>query len=234
MNGKAQHALSVRDLRLHRVLQRRPMGEMGRRGVPLRSRAGQEDAGRGRLSRTGSSSSSPTPRCPARSSWSISAPPIADMWTKIGVKVNAQALRMGLVRAAGARRSGAVWRAAPRCTAPSAGPTCRGATTARSARTATSTCSATRTTATRPARSSSKIYTDLLAERDPAKRTALTDRMVETGGRHLDRGADHRGHGLLRDQHRSRSASSRPSRAGTNSATCSSASRGPTQKPWKK
>ena len=42
--------LSVRDLRLHRILQRRPLGEMVRRGLSLRSRAGQEDPGRGRLS----------------------------------------------------------------------------------------------------------------------------------------------------------------------------------------
>ena len=48
-----------------------------------------------------------------------------------------------------------------------------------SPRTATSICSATRTTATRPARTITKIVKDLLAERDPAKRTALTDRMVE-------------------------------------------------------
>ena len=55
MNGKAQHAVSVRDLRLHRIFQRRPLGEVGRRGLSLRSGARQEDPGRGGLSRTASS-----------------------------------------------------------------------------------------------------------------------------------------------------------------------------------
>ncbi len=90
--------------------------------------------------------------------------------------------------------------AAPRCTAPSAGRTCPGATRAPSRRTATSICSATRTICQGPARRSTTVYRELLAERDPAKRTALTDRMVELVAEHLDRGADHRGHGLLRDQ----------------------------------
>ena len=44
------HALSVLDLRLHRVSQRRPLGEVGGRGLSLRSGAGQEDPGRGGLS----------------------------------------------------------------------------------------------------------------------------------------------------------------------------------------
>ena len=111
-----------------------------------------------------------------------------------------QELRMGLVRAAGARRPGAAGRRSPRCTGRSADPTCHGATTAASPRPASSTCSATRRIAARAARNSSRSTATLLAERDAEKRTELTDQMVETGRQYLDRGADHRRHGLLRGQ----------------------------------
>ena len=51
----------------------------------------------------------------------------------------------------------------------------------------------------------------------PAKRTALTDHMVELMANSLDGRADHRGHGLLRDQHQEGRAvrgDPRPARAG--------------------
>ena len=54
------------------------------------------------------------------------------------------------------------------------------------------------------------------------------------GGQFLDGDADHRGHGLLRDQHQEGRPVRRRSPAGTSWATCSSASRGRSRQPWKK
>ena len=175
---QGQHALSVRDLRLHRVFQRRSLEEVGEGGVSLRSRAGEEDAGRGGLSERVRSElrqhraagHAVHGRCRHRGRRHVDQdrrPGEADTTTN-GARSR---------RWSGAIRR--IWRAAPRCIAPSAGRTCRGATMARSPRTATSICSATRTPATRPVRTTRRSVKDLLAERDPAKRTALTDRMVE-------------------------------------------------------
>ena len=86
---------------------------------------------------------------------------------------------MGLVRAAGPGRSGAVWRVAPRCIAPSAGRTCRGATTAPSPSDSEQHLLGDKDNCDATCQDYQKIVKELLAERDPAKRTALTDRMVE-------------------------------------------------------
>ena len=62
-----------------------------------------------------------------------------------------------------------------------------------------------------------KTYRALLAELDKAKRTALTDRMVEIVTNSWTVDADHRGHGLLRHQHqegRPVRGDPRPPRAG--------------------
>ena len=86
---------------------------------------------------------------------------------------------MGLVRADGARRPGAAGRLAPRCTARPAGPDAPwrydGAFSLDSDQHLLGdkdNCDAT-------CQEFDKIYAALLAERDEAKRTALTDRMVE-------------------------------------------------------
>jgi ABC-type transport system substrate-binding protein len=71
------------------------------------------------------------------------------------------------------------------------------------------------------------------AELDPAKRTALTDRMVEIAANSWTVDADPRGHGLLRHQHqegRPVRRRSRPARAGRRVR----AHPAPEQKPWKK
>ena len=52
---QGEHALPVRGVRLHRVLQRRQMAEMGRQGVSLRSRRGEESCWPRPAIRTGSS-----------------------------------------------------------------------------------------------------------------------------------------------------------------------------------
>ena len=72
----------------------------------------------------------------------------------------------------------------------------RRATRRRSSPRASSICSAIRRTARRSARRPTRPTRRWCAERDDAKRTAATNRMIEHGGQELDRRADHRGHGL--------------------------------------
>ncbi len=155
---------------------------------------------------------------------------IADMWTKIGVKVTLKHYEWGSFAPmergdqAGLVGWASMYRTAGRPDAPWRynGP---------SRPRASSTCSATRTTAMRRVPG---LRQDLPR---PAGRTRSgqahgADRPHgRAHGQYLDGGADPRGHGLLRDQHARRSGSSRRSPAGTSWAMCSSASRGRRRSP---
>ena len=156
---------------------------------------------------------------------------VADMWTKAGVKVNIKNYEWGsfapLARGDQAHFAGT----APRCTAPSAGPTCRGATRRSSRSTSEQHLLGDKDNCDAACQEFEKIYAALLAERDAGEAHRADRPHGRAGGQYLDRRADHRRHGLLRDQSRSRSASSPRSPGATSSATCSSASRGPTKSP---
>ena len=103
---------------------------------------------------------------------------VADMWTKVGVKVNIKNYEWGsfapLVRGEQAQLAGvaSMYRTVGR-------PDMPWRYNGAFAPTASSTCSATRRIARPTCQEFVKIYTALLAERDPEKRTELTDRMVE-------------------------------------------------------
>ena len=143
---------------------------------------------------------------------------IADMWTKIGVKVTMKHYEWGAFAADGARRPGRARRLG--LDVPHGRPARRAVALRRRllAREHRSACWATRTTAGEVCQDFVEdLHAPLGAERDPAKRTALTDRMVEIMAEQLDGRADHRGHGLLRDQHqegRPVRGDPRPARAG--------------------
>ena len=104
---------------------------------------------------------------------------IADMWTKIGVKVTLKHYEWGAVRADGARRPGRARSAGPRCTARPAGPTRRGATTAPSRPRAPQRLLGDKDNCHEACQEFVKTYKRAARRARPGKRTALNDHMVE-------------------------------------------------------
>ena len=142
---------------------------------------------------------------------------IADMWTKVGVKVTLKHYEWGSFAPHGARRPGAADRLG--LDVPHRRPARRAVALQRRLLARQHAAPAGRQGQLRRdlpgvrRRSTARLGSEL----DKAKRTALTDRMVELIDQLLDGRADHRGHGLLRHQHqegRPVRGDPRPPRAG--------------------
>ena len=225
--------LPVRDLRLHRVFQRRPLEEMVRRGLPLRSGARQEDPGRGGLPERlrAEVRQHRAARHAVHGRYRHRHRRHVDQDRRQGDASSTTNGARSRRWSAATRPSWSGWASMYRTAGrPDAPWRYNGAFSPDS----TQRLLGDKDNCPETCQEFVKIYARCWSERDPAKRTALTDRMVEIDRRTVDRRADHRGHGLLRDQHQEGRPVRSRSPAGTSSATCSSASRVPTQKPWKK